>query len=144
LRWLVCAGLAVLFATGVAWWALEDAPGSARPYLIATHGLAAMVFLATFGAVLALHVGTSWQRGRNRTSGIAMLALLGVLLATAFGLYYSGSDWFREVLADVHLGAGLGLPLVVAIHVWQGARSRRQLENKFRGEEEVREKVRSR
>jgi hypothetical protein len=144
LRWLVHAGLAVLFASGVAWWALDDAPGSARPYLIATHGLAAMVFLATFGAVLALHVGASWQRGRNRVSGIAMLVLLGTLMATAFGLYYSGSDSFREILADIHLGAGLVLAPIVAVHIWLGAQGRRQQESRVRVEEEVRERVRQR
>ena len=124
LRWLVYVDLAVLFVTGVAWWALDDAFGSARSYLLATHGLGAMIFLATFGAVLALHVGAGWQRRRNRASGIAMLVLLGVLLATAYGLYYSGSDWFRDFLADVHLGAGLILPLVLTIHVWLGTNAK--------------------
>jgi hypothetical protein len=53
-----------------------------------------------------------------------MLACNGVLVLTAFGLYYAGSDALRRWTSALHVAIGLGLPLLVAGHVVLGRRAR--------------------
>jgi len=109
LRWLVYAILMVLFTTGLAWWRLDAEPGVLRTYLIAAHGLGAMLFLMAMGAIIVLHVRESWRRKRNRSSGVLVVATLGVLVTTAFGLYYFGSDRPRDICLRPAFGGGTGL-----------------------------------
>ncbi len=123
LRRLVYATLAALFASGLAWWALEEG-AAARVWLIAAHGLAAMLFLLLLGAVAVLHVRESWRRKRNRLSGSVIATAMALLVLTAFGLYYLGSDLLREYASKVHLLVGVFVPALLAVHVVAGARSR--------------------
>jgi hypothetical protein len=126
LRWSIYAIVAVLFVTGVAWWLLDERSGASRYYLIAAHGLAAMGFLVALGATLTLHVREGWRRRLNRGSGAAVLTVAGVLMLTAFGLYYSGSDSMRSWTSALHLSIGLALPLLLAVHVALGRRARKR------------------
>lgn len=132
----VCA---VLFVSGAAWiWAggvlaggLNPAAVSARvadllALLLEVHGGAAMLFLILLGAFATQHVQVLWRGGRNRPSGAVMLTLNAVLIMTAYGLYYSGSDVVRNWVSDLHIVAGLALPIVIAHHVWSGRRRRRR------------------
>ena len=134
LRAALYAVLAVLLATGAVWLALEAnqdpfrpaGGGSAlAPRLLAVHGGAAMLFLVLLGALIPLHIQGNWARGRNRWTGIVMLALDAVLIVTAYGLYYSGSDSLRGWASDLHIAAGFALPAWVGVHVWLGRRARR-------------------
>lgn len=129
LRWLVYATTAALFATGVAWWCLAGAPGSLRLYLIAAHGLGAMLFLVLLGAIIVLHVRAGWQSKRNRLSGTIMLAFVTVLSLTAFGLYYIGSEVTRDVISTLHLLLGVVLPIGLAVHVVMGVRARSRIDD---------------
>ena len=128
LRRLLYATLAVLFASGVAWWMFGEGD-AARPYLIAAHGLAAMIALLALGATAVLHVRESWKRRRNRWSGLVVATALGVLVITAFGLYYIGSDRLRSYTSLVHLVVGVAMPLLILAHVVLGARSRPRLDD---------------
>jgi drug/metabolite transporter (DMT)-like permease len=125
LRWSIYSIVAVLFATGVAWWLLDERAGPARHYLIATHGLAAMAFLVALGATFTLHVREGWRRRLNRVSGAVVLTIAGVLMLTAFGLYYFGSDALRSCTSDLHIIIGLALPLLLAVHIVLGRRGRK-------------------
>lgn len=118
--------VAMLLITGVAWLAVDRAvwPESAT-YLLRLHGGAAMAMLVVLGALLPLHVRIGWRRGRNLVSGIAMLASNGILVVTAFGLYYAGSDALRYWASELHVVTGLALPVLVGGHVALGWRSRR-------------------
>jgi hypothetical protein len=127
--------VAVLFGTGAGWFVLEDrlghavTPGDAWPeassYLLMLHGGAAMLFLPLLGALVALHVKISWRLGNNRASGSVMLASNAILVATAFGLYYAGSETLRRWTSDIHIGIGLGFPVLLVLHVLLGKRSLR-------------------
>ena len=128
LRRLLYATLAALFASGVAWWMFGEGD-AARPYLIAAHGLAAMIALLALGAIAVLHVRESWKRRRNRWSGLVVATGLGVLVVTAFGLYYIGSDWLRSYTSLVHLVVGVAMPLLILAHVVLGVRSRPRLDD---------------
>ncbi len=79
-----------------------------------------MLFLMTFGAIAVLHVREGWRRRRNRLSGTIVVVTLGVLVITAFGLYYLGSDVLRDIASNLHLVAGLILPLFMVVHVATG------------------------
>ena len=118
--------VAVLFVTGVAWIALDRAVWpETSTYLLRLHGGAAMVMLVLLGALLPLHMRIAWRRRRNRASGLVMLVANAVLVVTAFGLYYTGSETLRHWTSELHIVIGLALPLLVAGHVVVGHRSRR-------------------
>jgi hypothetical protein len=113
--------LAVLYGTGLVWWWLPEGT-SLRVYLIALHGLAAMLVLMILGGVAIVHACKlaarsqsleRWIHGRHNQR----------VSADGFGLYYLGSDCWRDV-AYVHLIVGAFAPLMVAVHVIVGARSR--------------------
>ena len=133
LRATLYAVVAVLLLTGVVWLVLQanqdpfrpaGAGSALAPRLLAVHGGAAMLFLILLGALVPLHMQANWSRDRNRWTGVVMLALNAVLIVTAYGLYYSGSDLVRGWASDVHIAAGLVLPLWVAVHAWLGRRAR--------------------
>jgi hypothetical protein len=124
------AGLTVLFGTGAAWFAVDrlkesgaGAEGPAvGPYLLMAHGGTAMLFLLMLGALIPLHTRTAWRARMNRASGIVMLSCGAVLILTAFGLYYVGSEWLRQWTSNLHIVLGLGFPLLLAVHATLGRR----------------------
>jgi hypothetical protein len=128
----IYALFALLFITGAAWLvadALKDSDGGEAwqafaANLLMIHGGASMAMLIALGALIPLHMRLAWRASRNRVSGSVMAALNGLLIATAFGLYYSGSDVLRAWTGYVHIGVGLLLPILVLIHVLLGRRSR--------------------
>lgn len=129
-RRAVYANVAVLLVTGVAWIAAdalkERATGEAWQQVAANllmwHGGAAMVMLLMLGALIAPHSGRAWRARRNRITGAAMATINTVLVVTAFGLYYLGSDTARAWWSGVHIGAGMALPGLFLVHVWAGRR----------------------
>ena len=46
-----------------------------------------------------------------------------LFVATAFGLYYAGSDTWRPWISDVHIAVGIVFPVLIVIHVLTGRRS---------------------
>jgi hypothetical protein len=127
--------IAILFITGIAWILADrmkeaengDAWQTSAAWLLTVHGGAAMVTLMLLGALAPLHVLRALRNGRNRLLGIGMLMLNGTLIATAFGLYYAGSDVLRSWVSDVHIAAGLAFPCLLLIHVVAGRRSFRTI-----------------
>jgi hypothetical protein len=121
--------LALLFVTGAAWFAIDalrEQPGAAAAtttLLLMIHGGAAMAMLLLLGALGAVHVVPSWRRGRNRASGAMAFALNIVLILTAFALYYVGSERWRAGASALHIGVGLALPFLLALHVVLGKRA---------------------
>jgi len=124
--------VAALFVTGGTWWMLDWvgalAVGSAwrqtGAYLLMVHGGASMLFLLLLGALIPLHIGVAWPSRRNRKTGLITLAATGVLVATAFGLYYVGHEALRRWTGVVHATVGFALPAALAAHVLIGRRRR--------------------
>jgi hypothetical protein len=54
-----------------------------------------------------------------------MVAANAILVATALGLYYAGSDALRHWTSELHVALGFALPLAVAGHVLRGRRGGR-------------------
>jgi len=125
------AAFATLIATGAVWlladWGkdhLSPDPWQAiAANALMVHGGGAMVTLMLLGALVPLHVRRAWRSGRNRLTGPVMIASSAVLIATAFGLYYSGSDALRRWISDAHIAIGFMLPAGLILHVWLGRRS---------------------
>jgi hypothetical protein len=122
---------ATLALTGVIWLCadvLKDPEGEIWQMIAADmlmlHGMTAMIALVLTGAMIPLHIQRSWRAGKNRASGVVMIGTNAVLVATAWGLYYAGSDLLRTFVADVHIAVGLALPALAIVHVVLGRRSR--------------------
>jgi hypothetical protein len=120
----------VLLVTGVAWLPVDrlkntggaDLWSALAPVLLMAHGGAAMLALLLLGALVPLHLAPAWRRDKNRALGVAMATLTALLIATAFGLYYIGSDTLRGWASDLHTALGLAFPTLLAAHVMTGRR----------------------
>lgn len=131
-RWALYAAFTVLFITGVVWLstnAERDSPNgefwqAISANLLMIHGGAAMIMLILLGALIPTHIVRAWASRRNRLTGPVMITLNILLIATAFGLYYAGSDTFRAWISDTHIAVGLIFPALLVVHVLTGRRNR--------------------
>ena len=124
------AAFATLLITGCAWlladWrkdaSADDLWQESAAYLLMLHGGAAMATLMLLGALVPLHVQRAWRSRRNRTTGVAMMTFNVTLIATAFGLYYLGSEVIRPWISDLHIAGGVLLPVMFLAHLMIGRR----------------------
>ncbi len=107
---------AVLWLTGVLWLLV---PVSTWPQTAAMkiHGAFAMVFLMVFGTMLFEHVPAGWLQREHRLSGVSVLSACAVLMLTGWCLYYVGTDMARFLTHWIHTVLGVGLPLLIYLHV---------------------------
>jgi|GraSoiStandDraft_40_1057318.scaffolds.fasta_scaffold115100_2 cation transport ATPase len=123
----------LLFASGALWIYADQMKSNAETdtdmwqqaaaFLLSLHGGAAMVTLLLLGALCPMHVQRAWRAKKNRTTGIASIAMYGLLVSTAFGLYYVGSEALRPWISTIHIAFGLAVPAVVVTHVMVGRAS---------------------
>src|SRR5215510_5863429 len=130
-RYFLYTVLALLFLSGVAWayWNyLAESPGdfetSAKAWAMKIHGAAAMAVLVLVGMLLTAHVRFAWRARRNRANGSVFMSAFAVLTITGYGLYYAGGERLRAWTSWIHLGVGLGLPILLLIHIFLGRRTR--------------------
>jgi hypothetical protein len=124
------AAFAVLFVSGAVWIAADQWKDSVRgefwqavaANLLMIHGGMAMLTLLLLGALFPVHIARAWRGKLNRFSGLTMATFNGLLIASAFGLYYLGSDTLRPWISDAHIAAGLVLPALFILHIWLGRR----------------------
>src|SRR5450432_3648599 len=93
----------LLLLSGVGWliavWWQQRIPGTALnsswpPWWLKLHGGSAIAALLLLGAMIPIHLVPAWKAQRNRFAGIVLTAVVAVLIATAWGLYYCGDeDW---------------------------------------------------
>src|SRR6266851_5545555 len=107
----------VLLVTGVAWLPADRLKSGAGDDL-----WSALAPVLLLGALVPLHLAPAWRRDKNRAMGVAMATLTALLIATAFGLYYLGSDTLRGWASDLHIALGLAFPTLLAAHVMTGRR----------------------
>jgi hypothetical protein len=134
-RYGLYAAFTVLFVTGAVWLLADtklDLPNgdfwqdlSAK--LLAIHGGTAMLTLVMLGVLIPIHIQRAWRGRLNRFTGIAMMTLNVVLVVTAFGLYYAGSDTLRGWISDIHIAAGLVFPAIITVHILIGRHRKRVL-----------------
>jgi small-conductance mechanosensitive channel len=124
---------ALLFASGVFWLLADQMKNGAdadsemwqqaSAFVLSLHGGAAMVTLMLLGALGPMHIQRGWRAKTNRATGLASIVLYGLLILTAFGLYYLGSEVVRPWISYVHIAFGLAVPVVIAAHVMVGRAS---------------------
>ncbi|MEK9280563.1 MULTISPECIES: hypothetical protein [unclassified Bradyrhizobium] len=132
-RYSLYAAFAALFLTGAGWLAADwqkDVAGDdiwqqIAANMLMVHGGIAMLALLLLGALVPVHLRRSWRGGKNLVSGSVMAAFNAVLIATAFGLYYLGSEAVRPWMSWIHLGTGFSLALMLPLHIWLGRRESR-------------------
>ena len=131
-RWALYAAFSVLLITGVVWMitnAQRDSPNgefwqAVSADLLMIHGGATMVTLVLLVALIPTHILRAWASRRNRLTGPVMVTLNILLITTAFGLYYAGSDTLRTWISDMHIVVGIAFPVLLAVHVFTGRTSR--------------------
>jgi hypothetical protein len=101
-----------LWLSGMVWKLLSQTPLWMR-----IHGAAAMAFLIMFGTLLMGHVPAGWREDRQRFSGSSLISLCGILIVTGWILYYSGNETIRQWTSLVHWGIGVGLPILIYLHI---------------------------
>ncbi len=129
-RYSIYAAFAALFLTGAGWlvadWqkniSTDEIWQQTAAYLLMAHGGTAMVTLLLLGALIPVHVLRSWRSGNNLVTGSVMITLNTLLVVTAFGLYYLGSETARPWMSWIHLVVGFCLPLLFTLHVFLGRR----------------------
>ena len=132
LRYSVYAAFAALFLTGAGWlvadweknFSSDEVWQQTAANLLMVHGGAAMMTLLLLGALIPLHVQRSWRSGKNLVSGSLMVTLNTLLVVTAFGLYYLGSEAVRPWMSWIHIVAGFSVPALFALHIFLGRRHR--------------------
>jgi len=133
-RWLYLVSV-LLLVSGIGWLVAHyflhgpaDFPGAphrSEPWWLRLHGAAAIGFLMAFGALLLQHVRSGWRQRVNRATGVVMLAAVGVLILTAYGLYYIGDDRLRMIVGFAHWAIGIAAALALPAHVMVGRRLNR-------------------
>ena len=132
LRFWNYVAFATLLVTGAIWLVADQLKTSENGEMwqaiaantLMLHGMTAMIALVLLGALIPLHVQRSWRAGKNRITGSVMVGFNAILVATAAGLYYAGSDLLRTFVADVHIAVGLALPALIVTHVVLGRRAK--------------------
>jgi hypothetical protein len=125
-RFTLYGAFIFLLFTGAAWLLADRLKESGDLWqqiaadLLMLHGGAAMVTLMILGALVPLHVERGWRAQKNRAAGVVMVICNALLVATAFGLYYAGSDTLRPWISEIHITAGFVLPALFATHVALG------------------------
>ena len=130
-RWFYGAS-ALIFGSGAAWLLFrfvlrrpgefEDLPHPGEPWSMRVHGGAAMLFLVMLGTLVRSHILHGWRLGRNRFSGITMIAIMVLLTLTGYGIYYAGGERIRPILSVLHWGIGVALPAALLWHILVGRR----------------------
>ena len=99
---------------------------ASEPWWLRLHGAAATGFLIVSGTLLPVHVAPALHWGKNRMTGVLMLAVVALLVLTAYGLYYVVGDSWRAWMSTIHWTSGLGATAGLTAHVWLGKRRRYQ------------------
>jgi hypothetical protein len=86
----------------------------------AVHGGLSMGVLVILGA-LSGHVRDGLKAGRNKAWGLILLSSLGLLVASAWGLYYLSED-VKTWVVRIHLWTGIALPGLLFVHAAAGRR----------------------
>ena len=127
-RYAIYAAFAVLFLTGAGWFVADWNKDSDEIWqqlaanMLMVHGGAAMLTLMALGALIPLHFLRAFRLGKNLASGSIMAAFNAVLIITAFGLYYLGSEAVRPWMSWIHITAGVGVLMMFPIHILLGRR----------------------
>lgn len=98
-----------------------------EPWMMKAHGLLLIPALLGIGGMFIAHIPKGWAHRRQRIAGVALCAVLAVLIASGYMLYYVGDEDLRNWTSLIHWGFGMGLPVVFLWHYINGLRARRRI-----------------
>lgn len=123
--WLLSLSGAGLWLSGGAWLLLHyfgqkqgqfgPEMNPLEPWMMKLHGLVLIPALLGIGGMLVAHIPKGWDHEHQRVAGVALCAVLAVLIASGYMLYYVGDDSLREWTSMAHWIVGVILP---AIFLW--------------------------
>ena len=132
-RWSLYAVLSGLTVSGAVWLIaryflrqVSEFGESLHPWehpAIQVHGALAMLCLFLLGALLQLHMRRAHRAQRNRATGWSMIALFASLSVSGYALYYLASEQSRIWWSGAHSVLGLGLPLLLILHILMGRKT---------------------
>jgi hypothetical protein len=121
---------ALLWLAGAAVFALKHffqtstefgpAPNSSAPQLLVVHGIVAVLVTFLFGWIAADHVRVMWRVGADRASGLWLLWLVAILIATGFAGFFLVNDSVRDWNGLLHGVLGLALIAPWLVHLFGG------------------------
>lgn len=106
-------------------------PNPWQPWLLRLHGLALIPALLGFGGLFVIHVPKGWRSKNQRNTGVALLAIIGVLILSGYLLYYVGDDSLRNWTSVTHWVIGLAMPAVFMGHYLQRRQSAKRDVRRF-------------
>lgn len=134
--WLLTLPGAGLWLSGAAWLLLHyfgqrqgafgPETNPVEPWMMKVHGLLLIPVLLGIGGMFVAHIPKGWSHSRQRVAGVALCAVLAVLIASGYLLYYVGEETARGWTSLAHWTIGLGLPAVFLWHYINGLAARRR------------------
>ena len=91
-------------------------PNPWQPWLLRLHGFVLIPTLLGVGGLLVVHVPMGWRSKAQRSTGVALLIVIGVLILSGYMLYYVGDDGVRNWTSVTHWTIGLVMPLLFLWH----------------------------
>jgi hypothetical protein len=138
--WLLSLSGGGLWLSGAAWLLLHyygQQPGSfgpemnpLEPWMMKLHGLVLIPALLGIGGMLVAHIPKGWAYVHQRAAGIALCAVLAILIASGYMLYYVGDETVRDRTSMAHWVVGLALPAVFLWHYLNGLLVRRKVNSR--------------
>jgi hypothetical protein len=124
--WLLTVSGGLLWLSGAAWLLLHyfgQAQGEfgpetnpLEPWLLKLHGFVLIPALMGFGGLMVAHVPKGWADKPQRIAGIALTAVLSLLILSGYLLYYAGIESLRDGASLIHWLIGLALPIIFVWH----------------------------
>jgi 4-amino-4-deoxy-L-arabinose transferase-like glycosyltransferase len=134
--WLLSLSGTGLWLSGAAWLLLHyygQVQGEfglemnlAEPLAMKVHGLVMIPALLGLGGLFVAHIPKGWHHRGQRVAGSILGAILIVLIASGYLLYYAGGEDLRAWTSLIHWAIGLGLPVVFVWHYVQGRRAHKR------------------
>ncbi|MCB2057147.1 MAG: hypothetical protein H6916_04160 [Novosphingobium sp.] len=134
--WLLTLSGSGLWLSGAGWLLLhyygqkagEYGPemNPAEPWMMTAHGLFLIPVLLGIGSMFVAHIPKGWSHVRQRVAGIALCAVLAVLVGSGYLLYYAGDEALRDWTGLIHWVIGLALPGIFLWHYISGLYERRR------------------
>jgi hypothetical protein len=126
LRYSVYVGFGVVWVTGCAWLVLHlffetpDEFGIARhplePTVLWIHGVSSIAVAYLFGWLMARHASEAWRQQKRRVSGGLLTAVLLVLSASGFALFFLTDSTWQEQSTRVHEILGVAVTMFAVEH----------------------------
>lgn len=134
--WLLSLSGGALWLSGAAWLLLHyygQMPGEfgpemnpLEPWMMKAHGLVLIPALLGIGGMFVVHIPKGWDYRHQRIAGIALCAVLAVLVITGYMLYYAGDEDLRALASLAHWCIGLALPVIFLWHYLNGQNARKR------------------